>query len=359
MKAEPRYHACIIAGGSGERFWPMSRAKAPKHLLRLFSGRTLLEETVLRLRGVVADANTWIITNAAQVPLIREAIPWFPADHIIGEPVNRDTAPAAALATGLVRARDPDGVLALLPADALIRDAGRFGEQLSQAFRWADRSGKAGASLLTFAVPATFPATGYGYLELGPEIDRGSDGSRLLGVKRFAEKPDEATARGYLAGGHYAWNAGMFVWGVGQFLAEVGRSAPELGAFVRDFPAGDPSAYLAANFGALAKISVDYAVLEKASSVATVLAEFDWDDVGAWTSLPKHLAVDALGNVFRGAVASIGTSNTIAVSNGRVIALCGVRDLVVVETPDAVLVCHRDAVQDIKKLLPQVPKESR
>jgi len=359
MNAEPRYHACIIAGGSGERFWPMSRAQSPKHLLRLFSGRTLLEETILRLRGVVADGNIWIITNAAQVPLIREAIPWFPGDHIVGEPEKRDTAPAAALATGLVRARNPDGVLALLPADALIRDAKRFGEQLAQAFRWADRSGKAASSLLTFAVPATFPATGYGYLELGPEIDRGSEGSRLLGVRRFVEKPDEATARGYLADGRYAWNSGMFVWGVGQFLAEAGRSAPELAAFIRDFPAGDPAAYLAAKFGALAKVSVDYAILEKAASVATVLAEFDWDDVGSWSSLPKHLAVDASGNVARGAVASVGTSNTIAVSNGRLIALCGVRDLVVVETPDAVLVCHRDSVQDIKKLLPQVPREAR
>src|SRR5580698_9637087 len=132
MKTDPRFHACIIAGGSGERFWPMSRAHTPKHLLRLFSERTLLEETVLRLKGVVADSNVWILTNKAQVPLIRKAMPKFPRAQIIAEPQRRDTAPAAALATGLVRARNPDGVVALLPADAVIGDAARFAEQLLQ-----------------------------------------------------------------------------------------------------------------------------------------------------------------------------------------------------------------------------------
>ena len=357
MKADPRFHACIIAGGSGERFWPMSRASAPKHLLRLFSDRTLLEETILRLKGVVLDGNVWILTNKAQVPLIRRALPKFPRAQIIAEPAKRDTAPAAALATGLVRARDPHGVVALLPADALIKDRKRFGEQLTQAFRWAGGEGKASTThnLFTFAVTPTYPATGFGYLELGGALARGADGSRLVRVKRFVEKPDAATARGYLRSKRYAWNAGMFIWGVWRFLHEVEKTAPELAAFVRDFPRGNPARYLEKRFHTLPKISVDYAVLEKASSVATVLADFDWDDVGAWTALPKHHSSDGSGNVSRGSVVSVGTSNTIAVSNGRVIALCGIRDLVVVETADAVLVCHRDAVQDIKKLLPLLP----
>jgi mannose-1-phosphate guanylyltransferase len=354
MKADPRFHACIIAGGSGERFWPMSRSSAPKHLLRLFTARTLLEETLLRLKGVVSPRNIWILTNEAQVPLIRKALPRFPKGQIIAEPAKRDTAPAAALATGLVRARDPHGVVALLPADALIKDTARFGEQLRQAFRWAAQGSHA-RNLLTFAIPPTHAATGFGYLELGGPLARGVDGSRLLRVKRFVEKPDAATARRYLRSKRYAWNAGMFVWGVGRFLAELERSAPELAAFVRDFPRGDPARYLAARFPSLPRISVDYAVLEKAESVATVVANFDWDDVGAWTALPKHHACDSSGNVSLGSVVSIGTTNTIAVSNGRAIALCGLKDLVVVETEDAVLVCHRDCVQDIKKLLPLLP----
>jgi mannose-1-phosphate guanylyltransferase len=357
MTADPRFHACIIAGGSGERFWPMSRAKAPKHLLTLFSEKTLLEATILRLKGVVADANIWILTNEAQVPLIEKALPGFPSAQIIAEPAKRDTAPAAALATGLVRSRDPNGVLALLPADALIKDDKRFGEQLGQAFRWAAGEGTGGAhaGLYTFAITPNHPSTGFGYLELGGTIAEGSEGSRLLRVERFVEKPDKATAEAYLHGKRHAWNAGMFVWGVVPFLAEVERNAPELAAFVRDFPPGDPAPYLARRFAALPKISVDYAVMEKASKVSTVIAEFDWDDVGSWAALPTHLEKDADGNVAKGHVVRVDSSGTIAVSTGRLIALCGVRDLVVVETADAVLVCHKDSVQDIKKLLPHLP----
>ena len=360
MKPDPRYHACIIAGGSGERFWPMSRAGCPKHLLRLFSERTLLEETVRRLDGVVLPSNIWILTNQLQVPLIREALPDFPASQIIGEPAKRDTAPAAALATGLVRARDPDGVLALLPADALIKDTKRLAEQLSAAFRWAagDGAGKPSRDLFTFAVPPTYPTTGFGYLELGEPLAKSADGSRLLRVRRFVEKPDLEKARVYLESGRYMWNAGMFIWSVGSFLAEVERNAPELAAFVKEFPAGDPAAYLAARFPSLPKISVDFAVLEKAASVSTVVAEFDWDDVGSWSALPKHLPADASGNVTKGQVVSVGSANTIAVSSGRLVALCGLKDIVVVETADAVLVCHKDAVQDIKSLLALIPKDT-
>jgi mannose-1-phosphate guanylyltransferase len=357
MTADPRFHACIIAGGSGERFWPMSRAHAPKHLLTLFSEKTLLEATILRLKGVVADANVWILTNAAQVPLIEKALPGFPSAQIIAEPAKRDTAPAAALATGLVRSRDPKGVVALLPADALIKNDKRFREQLREAFHWAagEGTGGADAGLFTFAIPPTHAATGFGYLELGEAIAEAADGSRLLRVNRFVEKPDQATAKGYMDGKRHAWNAGMFLWGVGPFLAELERSVPALASFVRDFPAGDPAPYLAARFAALPKISVDYAVLEKAAKVSTIIAEFDWDDVGSWSSLPTHLESDAAGNVSKGNVVSFGSTGTIAVSNGRVIALCGVKDIVVVETADAVLVCHKDSVQDIKRLLPHVP----
>ncbi len=336
----------------------MSRARTPKHLLTLFTKKTLLEETILRLKGIVSERNIWILTNRAQVPLIRKALPRFARDRIVAEPARRDTAPAAALATGLVRARDPNGVVAILPADALIGNAARFGEQLLQAFRWASGDGPdaASRSLITFAIPATYPATGYGYLELGADLALAPDGSRLLRVRRFIEKPDAVTARRYIAAGRFAWNAGMFVWGVNRFLAEVDRTAPDLGTFVREFPPGNPARYLAARFGSLPKVSVDYAVLEKAASVATVLAEFDWDDVGSWSALPQHLAPDPAGNVMRGPVVSIGTSNTIGYSNGRLIALCGVKDLVVVETADAILVCHKGSVQDIKKLLPLLPK---
>ncbi len=334
----------------------MSRASTPKHLLRLFSEKTLLEQAVIRLKGVVAPGNIWILTNKAQVPVIRKAMPGFPKAQIIAEPSRRDTAPAAALATGLVHARDPKGVLALLPADALIKDTGRFAFQLEQALRWAAHDAHGTRGIITFAVTPTFPATGYGYLELGATLEKGAKGCRLLRVRKFVEKPDLATAKRYVSGKRHAWNAGIFVWSVSRFLAEARRSAPLLASFVRDFPKGNPARYLARRFGNLPKISVDYAVLEKAAAVSTVVAQFDWDDVGSWSALRKHFGTDRAGNLSMGAVTSVGSTGTIAVSNGRLIGLCGVKDLVVVETADAVLVCHKDSVQDIKKLLPNLPR---
>jgi mannose-1-phosphate guanylyltransferase len=356
MSDIPQFFACIMAGGSGERFWPMSRAQTPKHLLKLFSERTLLEETVRRLGSIVPATNVFVLTNEVQLPGTRAALNGLvPAEQIIAEPAKRDTAPAAALATALVRARAGDNAtLALLPADAFIGDTKNYGRQLAAALPRAAASDV----ILTIAVKPDHPATGFGYLEMGDEVTRGPGGV-VRQVKRFVEKPDAATAKQYVESGRFAWNAGMFFWRVGTFLAEADRNAPELAAFVRAFPKDlkASSAFLAEKFPTLPKISVDYAIMEKARSVETLLAEFDWDDVGLWTALPKHLSTDGNGNATKGQVVTSGASGNIAFSNGRTIALVGVNDLVVVETPDAILVCHRDAVQDVKKLMPQLPKE--
>ncbi|MEO6244625.1 MAG: sugar phosphate nucleotidyltransferase [Opitutaceae bacterium] len=354
MEKNSRYFACIMAGGSGERFWPMSRAQTPKHLLKLLSDRTLVEETVRRIGAVVPQENIFVLTNTVQLPGTRAALAGLVPDaQIIAEPAKRDTAPAAALATALVRARGGDGAtLALLPADAFIADATGFGRQLAAALPRAADTG----AILTIAIKPDHAATGFGYLEMGGERSRGASGV-VREVKRFVEKPDAATAERYVASGDFAWNAGMFFWRVDTFLTEADRNAPELARFIRDFPTGDFSGYLAQQFPGLPKISVDYAIMEKARSVETLLAEFDWDDVGLWTALPKHLKNDSAGNASRGHVVVNDAANNIAVSSGRTIALCGVKDLVVVETADAVLVCHRDAVQDIKKIVTQLPKE--
>ncbi|PTY00512.1 sugar phosphate nucleotidyltransferase [Opitutus sp. ER46] len=356
MSDVPQSFACIMAGGSGERFWPMSRARRPKHLLKLFTDRTLLEETVRRIEAAVPRSNIFVLTNELQAAATREALrDLLPAEQIVAEPAKRDTAPAAALATALVRARGGENAaLALLPADAFIADAAAFGRQLAVALPRAARTG----AILTIGIKPDHAATGFGYLELGDEVT-GGPGGVVRAVRRFVEKPDAATAQRYLESGQFVWNAGMFFWRVGTFLAEADRSAPELAAFVREFPTerAGAAAFLAARFPVLPKISVDYAIMEKARTVETMLAEFDWDDVGLWTALPKHLARDEGGNATRGTVLSADASGNIALSNGRIIALVGVSDLVVVETPDAVLVCHRDAVQDIKKITGQLPKE--
>ena len=340
-----------MAGGSGERFWPMSRSKTPKHLLKLLSERTLVEETVRRLGATVPRENIFVLTNEVQLPGTRAALAGLiPAEQIVAEPAKRDTAPAAALATALVRARGGDGAtLALLPADAYIADAVTCAGQMGAALARAAESG----AIVTIAIKPDHAATGFGYLEMGEE----RAGGAVREVKRFVEKPDATKAQQYLESGRYAWNAGMFFWRAGTFLAEADRHAPELAAFIREFPSGDFAAFLAQRFPALPKISVDYAIMEKAAAVETLLAKFDWDDVGLWTALPKHLKTDAAGNATRGSVVVADAKRNIAISNGRMIALCGVQDLVVVETADAILVCHRDAVQDIKKVVHQLPKE--
>jgi mannose-1-phosphate guanylyltransferase len=370
MNEDPRFYACIMAGGSGERFWPMSRQRSPKQLTKLFGDTTLIEDTVRRLEGVVRRENIFVLTNQVQLEATRAALPMLDRDQVVAEPAKRDTAPAAALAVALVRSRDPEGVMAVLSSDALIKDGGCCGRQIGAALARA----KTTAALLTFGIPPAFASTGFGYLEMGDEVGRGADGSVFRRVRRFVEKPDADTARQYVDSKRYLWNAGMFVWSVAAFLAQADRSAPGLAKFVREFPAAHPAAgagqmaspgaksaaelYIEEKFPTLEpKVSLDYAIMEKASTVEAVIAEFDWDDVGLWTALPKHLPPDPSGNTIRGPVSSVASTNNIVVSNGRTIALCGVKDLVIVETADAVLVCHRDAVQNIKQLVGKLPKE--
>jgi mannose-1-phosphate guanylyltransferase len=370
MKEDPRFFACIMAGGSGERFWPMSRQRSPKQLTKLFGNTTLIEDTVQRLEGIVRRENVFVLTNQVQLEATRAALPMLKPEQIVAEPAKRDTAPAAALAVALVRSRDPQGVMALLSSDALIHDGARCGQQISAALSRA----AATDALLTFGIPPSFPSTGFGYLESGDEVARGADGSVIRQVRRFVEKPDATTAQHYLETRRFLWNAGMFVWRADAFLSEAERHAPGLATFIREFPAAHPVAgsgqrsspgarsaaelYIEEHFPTLEpKVSLDYAIMEKAAAVEVVIADFDWDDVGLWTALPKHIPPDPSGNTVRGPATSVASTNNIVVSNGRMIALCGVKDLVVVETADAVLVCHRDAVQNIKQLVQQLPKE--
>lgn len=349
-------YAFVMAGGSGERFWPMSRQSTPKHLLRLLDERTLLETTVERLRGVIPSENIFILTNVSQADAVRATVPGVPADHVIAEPAKRDTAPACALATAIARASDPDAVCIVLPADAMIHDVEGFRRQLRDAVRTAQRE----AAIVTIGVPPAFPSTGFGYLETGAALPAGPEGSRVRRLEKFVEKPDLETATGYVQSGRYYWNAGIFLWKAATFLQEARRQAPELAGFIEGLnsPAGITQ-YLADHFAGLPKISVDYAIMEHAENVVAVLSEFDWDDVGAWTALPAHLGTDADGNSTRGEVLALDSQRNIAISNGRLIALCGVSDLVVVETPDAILVCHRDAVQNVKNLQPLLPGSLR
>ena len=202
MTENPHFYACIMAGGSGERFWPMSRQRAPKQLIKLFGDTTLLEATVRRLKGVVPQKNIFVLTNDVQLAAARAVLPMLGPDQIVAEPAKRDTAPAAALAVALVRSRDPNGVMALLSSDAMIHNGRRCGEQTGAALARAAETD----ALLTVGIPPTYPATGFGYLELGKELARGAEGSVIRRVKRFVEKPDAATAKRYVKSGKFLWN---------------------------------------------------------------------------------------------------------------------------------------------------------
>jgi mannose-1-phosphate guanylyltransferase len=226
----------------------------------------------------------------------------------------------------------------------MIHNTKAFRSQLDQAYTTA----AAHQALVTFGIPPTNPSTAFGYLHLGEADPEGN-----IHVLRFVEKPDHPTAINYLHSGEYAWNAGIFVWQNSTFLGECQRNAPALADFIASFSKSNWQA----RFAELPKISVDYAILEKAETVLAIKARFDWDDVGSWSALPKHLGHDESGNTHRGPSATYKAGNNVTVSNGRLIALCGVENLVVVETPDAILVCHRDATQDIKHLHSQLPEE--
>jgi len=329
----------------------MSRSATPKHLLRLVSERTLLEDAVIRALAVTSADRVFVLTNETQMDACRAAVALLDPTHFIPEPAKRDTAPAAALATAIARVRDPDAICAIFPADSMIHDTAIYANQVLDAAAAISDSG----ALLTFAITPTFPSTAFGYLDLGDTVLTGAHGSVICRVNRFVEKPDPDTAQDYFESGTFGWNAGMFVWRAQSFLAECERLNPPLAEFINAFPCGDSTAFLAEHFIKLPKISVDYAIMEQAREVLSVKATFDWDDVGAWTALPMHLGVDASGNTIRGAHALHDAKDNIVISNGRTIALCGVRDLIVVETDDAVLVCHRNAAQAIKSLQPLLP----
>ena len=342
----PRLCVFIMAGGSGERFWPASRTATPKHLLRLLGEQTLLEQTVRRFEGIVPLEQIFVLTNVAQLESTKAAIPFLPTANIIAEPAKRDTAPAAALATALALRHRPDAIVALFPADAMIHDTATFQTQVAEAAVYAGEH----SSIITFSITPNHPSTGFGYLQLGSEL-KATDATRFVTVERFVEKPDAAHAQEFFDGKRHGWNAGMFLWQGALFLDECRKQQPELAEFILTLEkAPEVEAFLGQAFPTLPKISVDYAIMEHAGSVVAAIAQYDWDDVGSWTALPSHLGQDASENTIKGSVITLDAHRNIVVAGKRTVALCGVNDLVVVETEDAILVCHKDAVQKIKNL---------
>ncbi|MEI6107844.1 MAG: mannose-1-phosphate guanylyltransferase [Opitutae bacterium] len=342
----------IMAGGRGERFWPQSRLSTPKHLLPIVGDKPMLAQTVERVTGVVPRANVLVLTTQAQLDGCRQACPDLPLANIVAEPMGRDTAAATGLAMLLVKQRSPNATFAMLPADHVIHDVAAYQQQLKVAFAAAE----AAAVLVTIGIKPLTPETGFGYIQQsGPW--REIAGTPVMAVRRFVEKPSLETAKAYVASGEYFWNAGMFVWQVPVVEAAFKAHAPELYAGLVQLEAaaqsvGGWSTALAALYPTLQKISVDYALMERSTNVVVVPAAFDWDDVGAWPAIAKHFTPDARGNVLRGtAMVEDGRDNIVVSTAGHLTAVVGVSDLVVVHTPEATLVVHKDKAQEIKALL--------
>ncbi len=354
-------HAVIMAGGSGTRLWPLSRAERPKQLLDVVAedgvgAHSLLAEAFTRLRAVLPTERIWVCTAARYGAQVHEALPELSADRLILEPVARDTANAVGLAAALVADVDPDAELAVVSADHVIRPVDRFAAALTTAYEVLAARPR---SLVTLGITPTVPATGFGYVRRGAPTE-------VPGVAEaaaFKEKPDRATAEGYLASGEYLWNSGMFVWRARTVLDALAEHLPATAAGldrVVAAPAGpDRDAVLAEVFPTLPRTSVDYAVLEPAATepgrVLVADLDVEWLDVGSWPALAQTLP-SAGGNAVAGLAVTLDGAGNIVFSDdpGHLVALLGVRDSVVVATADVTMVCPVADAERVKQLLAAV-----
>jgi mannose-1-phosphate guanylyltransferase len=353
------FYAVIPAGGSGTRLWPLSRAGHPKFLHALTGTRSsLLQATVERLAPLSPPRNTYVVTGVSHAAAVARQLPQLPEDNILVEPSPRDSCPAIALAAALIARRDETAVMGSFAADHLVRDPQRFVEVIREAIVGA-QTGR----MMTVGIRPTQPETGYGYIEFSAPIGIGS----VRHVERFHEKPTVEVAERYLESGRFLWNAGIFVWRVDVFMAELRRQRPEIYAGVtaisHTWDGADRDEVLAEIWPTLPKVAIDYAVMEGAAEtgqVATVPGDFGWTDVGDFHTLGELMPTDEHGNVVLGAdddgqkpaVLLHDSGGVIVVPHGeRLVAVLGVDNIIVVDTPDAILVCARERAQEVKKLV--------
>lgn len=347
-----------MAGGAGERFWPLSRVHYPKQLLKIAGNRSMLSAAVERVMPMIAPEDIYVITSRALKPAIEAEAGLLPPRNIIAEPIGRNTAACLALASALLQARygnEEDVVMVVLTADHFILDTDAFVHDVEKAIRFAETT----PALITFGIPPNRAETGYGYIEQGPEVDMAS----IWRVASFREKPDLETAQKFVDSGDFLWNSGMFVWRNSvlraAFDTHLPTTAAEIPHMVAAFHNPEPIEHLAECFERLIKVSVDVAVLEKAQNVYVVKASFDWDDIGTWSSLRRLLESDEYGNVvFAGQAQLLRCKNSIVYSSGcngsakaPLVVGYNLRDMVIVNTGDAILVMPASAAQELKDVV--------
>lgn len=355
---QPKIFALILAGGSGTRFWPLSRNVRPKQLLNLFDEETLIEKAVNRLEGLVPPEQILVLTNEVQREGIIKALPMLPPGNVVAEPARRDTAPAIALAAGWIAARDPNAVMIALPADQLVVKEEAFRQVLEAAAKAASEQ----SAIVTLGIRPTWACPGYGYIERGAvmndlELPHGFQANEVV---CFREKPSSEVAEEYVANGNFSWNAGIFIWSIATVVRELTEHCPQLAAFIEELrSSADFSATVAEKFEGLEKVSIDYALMENAKRILNIEADVGWDDVGGWPSVAKYLENDENENSHRGPLISVDAARNIvfSVPGAPIPALLGVSDLIVVQTEDALLVADRNDADQIKKLVDVLPEE--
>ena len=350
-------HALIMAGGGGTRFWPRSRQKRPKQFLPLAGERSLLQQAFDRIEGLATHERIWVITSSSQADLVAEQLPEVPHEQIIPEPCGRDTAACIGVGAALVGAKDPAAVMVAMPADHIIEPEATFRKTIQAAEQLAGEFPKA---LITFGVPPTFPATGYGYLHRGAEI-ASRLGASAYRIQAFKEKPDATTAERYVATGQFYWNSGIFLWRASTILNEFRTRRPQIYDAVRRiaeaWPAKNRTTAFQLAYEPLPKMSIDYAIMEGCADGLVVHAPFHWDDVGSWQAIERRNPQDADGNTVLATHSGLGTKNClIAGETNRLIATAGVENLVIVQDGDATLIADKRDEAAIKKLVEHLKK---
>jgi mannose-1-phosphate guanylyltransferase len=348
--------AVLLAGGRGTRFWPRSRTHTPKQLLNIVGPETMLRQTVARLRSLIPARNIWVVTNRDQAAAVYREIPEVPANNVLAEPVGRNTAAAIGLAAIHLAKHYGDALMAVLPSDAYIRHVAQYRRLLRSAFDQA----RTPPNLVVLGIPPTRPETGYGYIERGAQFGK-PHGARVFAVRRFTEKPALGEARKYVASGRYFWNAGMFIWRVSTFLESLRQFLPathealhELASTIGTRKHRDA---LQQAYPRLENISVDYAIMEPATRVTVkphvfvIPAQIGWSDIGSWEAVYELLAKKTGKNVSVAELFTLDANGNYLWSPKKFVAAIGVRDLIVVETDDALLLCARDRSQEVGKIV--------
>ncbi len=348
--------AVILAGGSGTRFWPLSRKKRPKQFLSIISSSSLVEDTAGRLKGLIPPSKIYTIAVASQTRVLKKLLPGLPEKNFLVEPEARNTAPSLVLATAVIYLKNPEAVVVALPADHFIEEVEEFRRKLLLAARIAHASGK----IVLFGIPPDSPSTAYGYIHVSSRDREEIDGEKFYRVRGFREKPDLSTALEFVQSGEYYWNSGIFLWRADAFAEHLRDFVPEIfSAWIKLLPAlrKNDRREVRRIFQEIPALSIDYALIEKVHGALMNPGDFGWSDLGSWSALYEYLPADENCNVSRDRLIPIDARNCLVFNPGKLTALVGVEDLIVVNAGDALLICRRDQDQKVRELVERLKKE--